>query len=193
MSKPENGRQAATPADLQAWVQAARSRRVSRKVASRVWNRATGRGSDCDGRRRDPHRPATPDDWLHQRTTTTGVTSWYLAQASRTYNGFGQTSVNGSQHTRFTIPEHQRTALLAKDWSSFTAIQITVPEPGPYPAENLAALAAALCHQSLVWDSRTRHPAPLRVAGCVDRNHTEYRGASLTEQGPSDEENADQP
>ncbi|MFG2723081.1 RNaseH domain-containing protein [Streptomyces sp. NPDC048416] len=147
----------------------------------------------ADGRRRDPHRPATPDEWLHQRTTTTGVTSWYLAQASRTYSGFGQTSVNGSQHTRFTIPEHQRTALLAKDWSSFTAIQITVPEPGPYPAEKLAALAAALCHQSLVWDSRTRHPAPLHVAGCVDRNHSEYRGATLTDQGPIDEKNADQP
>ncbi|WP_367669695.1 RNaseH domain-containing protein [Streptomyces sp. DT2A-34] len=45
-----------------------------------------------------------------------------------------------------------------------------------HQAQDLAALAAALCHQSLAWDARTRHPVPLRVAGAVDRNHPEYRG-----------------
>ncbi|MEV0638605.1 hypothetical protein AB0I77_27425 [Streptomyces sp. NPDC050619] len=69
-----------------------------------------------DARRRDPERPAAPDDWLHQRTTAdTKVTSWYLAQKSRTYDGFGQTGINGTICTRFTIPEELQKALLRKD------------------------------------------------------------------------------
>ncbi|MFD7907487.1 RNaseH domain-containing protein [Kitasatospora sp. NPDC059747] len=147
---------------------------------------------DRVGRRRpDPHKPAAPDEWLYRRTTTAGVTSWYLAQTSRTYNGFGQTGTNGSQHTRFTIPEALNAQLLAKDWSSFTAIQITVPAAGPYVPETLAALTAALCHQSLAWDSRTRHPVALHIAGSVDRNHAEYRGATLAEANPGSEEQRD--
>ncbi|MCX4398881.1 MULTISPECIES: RNaseH domain-containing protein [unclassified Streptomyces] len=136
-------------------------------------DRADARG------RRDPARPQAPDDWLHERTTSTGVTSWYFAQKSRSYDGFGQTAINGSTFTRFTIPEDQKEALLRKDWHSFTATQITVPQPGMHQPKDLAALAAALCHQSLAWDARTRHPVPLHVAGGVDRNHPEYRGSSF--------------
>ncbi|SEG85232.1 protein of unknown function [Actinacidiphila yanglinensis] len=132
----------------------------------------------ADGRRKDQERPAAPDTYLHRRTTATGVTSWYLAQASRTYNGFGQTSINGSNHTRFTLPNDLKDTVLGKDWHSFTATQITVPVPGPYDPEQLAALTAALCHQSLGWDARTRHPVPLHIAGCVDKNHSEHRGPS---------------
>ncbi|MET8379959.1 RNaseH domain-containing protein [Streptomyces microflavus] len=136
-------------------------------------DRADARG------RRDRARPQAPDDWLHERTTAAGVTSWYFAQKSRSYDGFGQTSINGSTHTRFTIPEELKAALLRKDWHSFTATQITVPQPGGHQAKDLAALTAALCHQSLAWDARTRHPVPLHVAGAVDRNHPEYRGSSF--------------
>ncbi|WP_323138590.1 RNaseH domain-containing protein [Streptomyces sp. NBC_01767] len=136
-------------------------------------DRADARG------RRDPARPQAPDDWLHERTTSTGLTSWYFAQKSRSYDGFGQTGINGSTCTRFTIPENLKEKLLRKDWHSFTATQITVPQPGEYKAKDLAALAAALCHQSLAWDARTRHPVPLHVAGAVDRNHPEYRGPSF--------------
>lgn len=53
-------------------------------------DRADARG------RRDAARPQAPDDWLHERTTAMGVTSWYFAQKSRSYDGFGQTSINGS-------------------------------------------------------------------------------------------------
>ncbi|MFG3253329.1 RNaseH domain-containing protein [Streptomyces sp. NPDC048172] len=136
-------------------------------------DRADARG------RRDPARPQAPDNWLHERTTSTGATSWYLAQKSRSYDGFGQTAINGSTYTRFTIPEDLRETLLRKDWHSFTATQITVPQTGGHKPKDLAALAAALCHQSLAWDARTRHPVPLHVAGAVDRNHPEYRGSSF--------------
>ncbi|WP_058042223.1 RNaseH domain-containing protein [Streptomyces roseifaciens] len=136
-------------------------------------DRADARG------RRDQARPQAPDDWLHARTTVTGLTSWYFAQKSRSYDGFGQTSINGSTYTRFTIPEELKEALLRKDWHSFTATQITVPQTGGHKAQDLAALAAALCHQSLAWDARTRLPVPLHVAGAVDRNHPEYRGPSF--------------
>lgn len=146
-------------------------------------DRADARG------RRDPARPQAPDDWLHERTTTTGLTSWYFAQKSRSYDGFGQTQINGSTYTRFTIPEDRRAKLLRKDWHSFTATQITVPQTGGHEPKDLAALAAALCHQSLAWDARTRHPVPLHVAGAVDRNHPEYRGPSFeAEAGPSGED-----
>ncbi|WP_368067575.1 RNaseH domain-containing protein [Streptomyces sp. VNUA116] len=36
-----------------------------------------------------------------------------------------------------------------------------------------------LCHQSLAWDARPRHPLPLHVAGAVDRAHPDYHGPSL--------------
>ncbi|MEU3317393.1 RNaseH domain-containing protein [Streptomyces sp. NPDC006662] len=52
------------------------------------------------------------------------------------------------------------------------------PNPGRDP-EQLAALAAQLCHQSLAWDARTRHPFPLHVAGAMDRAHPEYRSPSI--------------
>ncbi len=143
-------------------------------------DRADARG------RRDRYRPQAPDDFLHERTTTTGLTSWYFAQKSRTYDGFGQTAVNGSTCTRLTIPDSLKKELLRKDWHSFTATQITVPHAASYRAKDLAALAAALCHQSLAWDARTRHPVPLHVAGAVDRSHPEYRG-------PSYEADAEQP
>lgn len=142
-----------------------------------------------DARRRDQHKPAPPDQFLYRRTTGTGVTSWYLAQTSRTYNGFGQTQINGSRHTRFTIPPEDRAALLRKDWHSFTATQITVPWPGGHDPEALAELTAALCHQSLAWDARTRLPVPLHVAGMIDRNHPEYRGPSFeTEESQGDQD-----
>ncbi|MFB7512487.1 RNaseH domain-containing protein [Streptomyces sp. NPDC056144] len=60
-----------------------------------------------------------------------------------------------------------------------TPAQITVPQPGEHQAEDLAALAAALCHQSLAWDARIRDPVPLHFAGAVDRNRPEYRGPSF--------------
>lgn len=128
--------------------------------------------------RKNPKRPPKPQDRLYRRTTSTGLTSWYIAQASRTYEGFGGTGSIGGLHTRFTLPKDDW-ALQRKDWHSFTAAQITVPHAGTWDPEQLAALAAQLCHQSLAWDARTRHPVPLHVAGAMDRAHPEYRGPSI--------------
>lgn len=128
--------------------------------------------------RKNPKRPPKPQDRLYRRTTSTGVTSWYIAQASRTYEGFGGTGSIGGLYTRFTLPKDDW-ALQRKDWHSFTAAQITVPHAGIWDPEQLASLAAQLCHQSLAWDARTRHPVPLHVAGAMDRAHPEYRGPSI--------------
>ncbi|MEV7556547.1 RNaseH domain-containing protein [Streptomyces sp. NPDC089795] len=128
--------------------------------------------------RKSPKRPPKPQDRLYKRTTSTGLTSWYIAQASRTYEGFGQAGSIGGVYTRFTLPKDDW-ALQRKDWHSFTATQLAVPNAGGRDPEQLAALAAQLCHQSLAWDARTRHPFPLHVAGAMDRAHPEYRGPSI--------------
>ncbi|MEU3316638.1 RNaseH domain-containing protein [Streptomyces sp. NPDC006662] len=128
--------------------------------------------------RKSPKRPPKPQDRLYRRTTSTGLTSWYIAQASRTYEGFGQAGSIGGVYTRFTLPKDDW-ALQRKDWHSFTATQLAVPNAGGRDPEQLSALAAQLCHQSLAWDARTRHPFPLHVAGAMDRAHPEYRGPSI--------------
>ncbi|MFF9072765.1 RNaseH domain-containing protein [Streptomyces sp. NPDC014872] len=128
--------------------------------------------------RKSPKRPPKPQDRLYRRTTSTGLTSWYIAQASRTYEGFGQAGSIGGVYTRFTLPKDDW-ALQRKDWHSFTATQFAVPHAGGRDPQQLAALAAQLCHQSLAWDARTRHPFPLHVAGAMDRAHPEYRGPSI--------------
>ncbi|MFE6904245.1 RNaseH domain-containing protein [Streptomyces sp. NPDC057717] len=135
--------------------------------------------------RRNPKRPSKPQDRLYERTTSTDQTSWYIAQASRTYDGFGSAGSIGGVHTRFTLPEDDW-ALQRKDWHSFTATQITVPHAGGRDPRQLAAVAAQLCHQSLAWDARTRHPVPLHIAGAMDRAHPEYRGPSI-EPAPTQE------
>ncbi|AKG41388.1 hypothetical protein SXIM_00040 [Streptomyces xiamenensis] len=128
--------------------------------------------------RKNPKRPPKPKDLLYRRTTSTGTTSWYIAQASRTYEGYGQEGSIGGLHTRFTLPQDDW-ALQRKDWHSFTATQISVPHPGTWDPEQLAGVAAQLCHQSLAWDARTRHPVPLHIAAAMDRAHPEYRGPSI--------------
>ncbi|WP_406841903.1 RNaseH domain-containing protein (plasmid) [Streptomyces sp. AHU1] len=128
--------------------------------------------------RKNPKRRPKPQERLCRRTTTTGQTSWCIAQASRTYDGFGSAGSIGGVHTRFTLPKDDW-ALQRKDWHSFTATQITVPHAAEHDPQKIAALAAQLCHQSLAWDARTRHPVPLHVAGAMDRAHPEYRGPSI--------------
>ncbi|MEU7183570.1 MULTISPECIES: RNaseH domain-containing protein [Streptomyces] len=93
-------------------------------------------------------------------------------------DGFGNAGSIGGVHTRFTLPKDDW-ALQRKDWHSFTATQITIPHDGKRDPQQLAALTAQLCHQSLAWDARTRHPVPLHVAGAMDRAHPEYRGPSM--------------
>jgi hypothetical protein len=128
--------------------------------------------------RKNTKRPPKPQNYLYRRTTSTGITIWYTAQASRTYEGFGSAGSIGGVYTRFTLPTEEA-ALQRKDWHGFTGVQITIPRADGYAPEALAALTAQLSHQSLAWDSRTRHPVPLHVAGAIDRAHPEYRGPSI--------------
>ncbi|GAA2624323.1 hypothetical protein GCM10010425_20000 [Streptomyces spororaveus] len=128
--------------------------------------------------RKNPKRPPKPREYLYRRTSGTGTPTWYIAQASRSYDGFGSAGSIGGVHTRFTIPTDEE-SLQRKDWHSFTAVQITVPNADGRDPEHLAGLAAQLCHQSLAWDARTRHPVPLHIAGAIDRAHPEYRGPSI--------------
>ncbi|WP_414820640.1 RNaseH domain-containing protein [Streptomyces rubrogriseus] len=145
------------------------------------WSLSTPPTAKCLLRWRTPparartKRPPKPQKRLYRRTTATGHTSWYIAQASSTYDGIGSI---GGVHTRFTLPKDDW-ALQRKDWHSFTATQITVPHSAERDPQQLATLVAQLCHQSLAWDARTRHPVPLHVAGAMDRAHPEYRGPSI--------------
>ena len=60
---------------------------------------------------------------------------------------------------------------MARDWHALTAIEIAVAQPGSWHPDDLAALAARLCHQAASWDDRTRLPVPLHLARASDHDH----------------------
>ncbi|MBR7826631.1 DUF3893 domain-containing protein [Actinospica sp. MGRD01-02] len=133
-----------------------------------------------DGRHSDPNKPLEPQDSLYRRTSSTGITTWVLGQASRTYTGFGSVGRAGGKYTRFTVPEDD-SAFLGNDWHSFTAVHYTIVDRGPWNEREpaLAEAIAELCHQPIAGDYRTKHPVPLHAAKLIDQGHPEYRGRSL--------------
>ncbi|MGP8297151.1 RNaseH domain-containing protein [Streptomyces inhibens] len=73
---------------------------------------------------------------------------------------YGGSAIN-SRGTRSALRPGGGSRPGRKDWHSSTAAQIAVPHAGERDPQHLAALAAQLCHQSLAWDARIRHPFPL--------------------------------
>ena len=53
-----------------------------------------------------------------------------------------------------------------------------VIEPADFDPIALVVLAARLCQQPLGWDGRTAFPAPLHLAGQLDRDHPDYRSGA---------------
>ncbi|WP_187689426.1 RNaseH domain-containing protein [Nocardia wallacei] len=53
-------------------------------------------------------------------------------------------------------------------------IEISIPQPGGWRMDELAALTARLCQQAVSWDDRTRLPTPLHLAQCADEDHPRY-------------------
>lgn len=133
-----------------------------------------------DGRHTAADRPLPPQDRLYQRTTRTGTTTWILAQASRTFTGFGGAGRAGQQHTRFSIPKENK-QFLRNDWHSFTAVHFNVIDPGHWHGREdvLAQICAEQCHQHIAGDFRTKHPVPLHAAKLIDQAHPEFRGPDM--------------
>ncbi|MEV0246003.1 RNaseH domain-containing protein [Nocardia sp. NPDC050712] len=119
----------------------------------------------------DPHQPDLPGAFLyrHQEGDTE---SWMLAQPSRVHRSGAQGRA-GTSHTRWTLPE-KRERWMADDWHALTGIEISIPRPGGWCADELAALTARLCQQTVGWDDRTVLPAPLHLAKCADEDHPRY-------------------
>ncbi|WP_241778059.1 RNaseH domain-containing protein [Streptomyces sp. CT34] len=107
--------------------------------------------------RKSLKRPSKPQDRLYRRTTSTGLVSWYIAQTSRTYEGFSQAGSIGGLHTRFTLPKDDW-ALQREDWHSLTATQITVPHAGNR-ARNNSPPSPHSCATSR-WPGRHAPAAP---------------------------------
>jgi hypothetical protein len=120
----------------------------------------------------DRHKPNLPRTMLYEHSEG-GVTSWLLAQPSRVHRSSQVGSRAGTDYTRWTLPE-TRDAWMAHDWHALTAIEIAVAQPGSWRPDELAALAARLCHQAASWDDRTVLPTPLHLAKSSDQDHPGY-------------------
>lgn len=116
----------------------------------------------------DPHKPDLPGAILY-RHQEGNAESWVLAQSSRVHRS-GAAGRAGTDHTRWTLPEN-RERWMKDDWHALTGIEISIPQPGDWHTDELAALTARLCQQAVSWDDRTRLPAPLHLAQCADEDH----------------------
>jgi hypothetical protein len=78
--------------------------------------------------------------------------------------------------TRFDVGVDARgRRALRDDWHAMTAREFLVVDPADSDPTALVVLAARLCQQPLGWDGRTALPAPLHLAGQLDRDHPDYR------------------
>ncbi|WP_373889280.1 RNaseH domain-containing protein [Nocardia sp. XZ_19_369] len=96
-----------------------------------------------------------------------------LAQPSRVHRS-GAAGRAGTDHTRWTLPAH-RERWMPDDWHALTGTEISIPRPGGWDTDQLAALAARLCQQTVSWDDRTRLPTPLHLAKCADDDHPRHQ------------------
>jgi hypothetical protein len=100
---------------------------------------------------------------------------WFLVNRSRLIDS-GPAGRRGMEMTRFDVSADARgRRALRDDWHAMTAREFVVVDPAQFDAVGLVALAAQLCQQPLSWDGRTAFPAPLHLAGQLDRDHPDYR------------------
>lgn len=122
--------------------------------------------------RHDPYQPPLPRAILYEHDED-GVSSWLLAQTSRTYRS-GQIGARaGAAYTRWTLPEG-RASRMGKDWHGLTAIEIAIADPGQWQPRHLATLTGRLCQQAASWDDRTQNPTPLHLAERPDLDHPDH-------------------
>ncbi|MER6971194.1 RNaseH domain-containing protein [Nocardioides sp. NPDC000445] len=130
--------------------------------------RPTDRGTSP----RDPAQPALPGQELYVHHEATAAT-WILAQKSRAFRGSSPNSRIGAAKTRWAddLPK----ARMKEDWHLLNAVEIAVPKAGAsFLPDQLAVLTARLCHQSVSWDDRTRHPVPLHLAMSAVKDHPRF-------------------
>jgi hypothetical protein len=118
---------------------------------------------------RDRYKPDLPRTSLYEHDEG-GVRSWLLAQPSRVHRSAQVGARAGTDYTRWTLPDTRET-WMARDWHALTAIEIAIAQPGSWRPDELAALAARLCHQAASWDDRTLLPVPLHLAKASDQDH----------------------
>lgn len=117
----------------------------------------------------DPGKPPLPRTALYEHEEN-GVTSWLLAQPSRSYRSAQPGARTGADYTRWTLPEI-RASQMGKDWHGLTAVDFTIAASGSWRQRHLAALTSRLCHQAASWDDRTKKPVPLHLAERQDLDH----------------------
>jgi len=69
-----------------------------------------------------------------------------------------------------------------------TTREFIVVEAAGLDSEMLAVAAIRLCQQPTHWDGRTANPVPLHLAALADKDHPDYRAATMGDSGDTDEE-----
>lgn len=119
----------------------------------------------------DPAKPAAPERKVY-RLADDSHHRWFFAGRSVSLKAKG--GDKGALYTRWTLPVWHAKQLTVP-WHSYTAKEIVIVRPGPWPPEQLAGITASLCEQALSWDDRTQLPVPLHFALAIDEDHPDYR------------------
>jgi hypothetical protein len=122
-------------------------------------------------------RPGVPGltGGLYQLDGDPTRSPWFLVHRSRLIDS-GPAGRRGMEMTRFDVGADARgRRALRDDWHAMTAREFLVIDPADLDPIALVVLAARLCQQPLGWDGRTAFPAPLHLAGQLDRDHPDYR------------------
>ncbi|WP_161849174.1 RNaseH domain-containing protein [Frankia sp. ACN1ag] len=126
---------------------------------------------------------------LYQVTTDFGTPVWILCNVPRSYDGAGAGRL-GAKYTRWDARRsvwsdnkaERRKGEMSQNWYSMTATEIyPLTYKDTVPADALAIATAKLCHQTISWSDRIRHPVPLHAAKQMDLDHPQYRRTVQTD------------
>ncbi len=120
---------------------------------------------------------------LYQVATDFATPVWILCNVPRGYDGAGAGRL-GAKYTRWDAKRsvqsdnraERRKGEMPQNWYSMTATEIyPLSYAADLPQEALAIATAKLCHQTISWSDRIRHPVPLHAAKQMDLDHPQYR------------------
>ncbi|MEU6442475.1 RNaseH domain-containing protein [Streptomyces sp. NPDC047046] len=120
---------------------------------------------------------------LFEVATDFGTPVWLLCNVPRSYDGSGAGRL-GSKRTRWEAEKSvqsedrskRRKGEMPQNFYAMTATEILpIGGPSDEAREELSAMTARLCHQTLFWSDRARYPVPLHAAKQMDLDHPQYR------------------
>ena len=118
----------------------------------------------------DPKAPRTTNA-LYEYDETGEDAVLVLSTVPRQWDGTSGRRRVGNDHSRWTAKPAEQPLT----WYAHTCTEFLVRGAAEGQAQQYGMATARLCDHAISWDGRTSYPAPLHLAGQMDRDHPEYR------------------